>query len=295
MLDIRTVESENEVYVSGILNELDIKEGVTKDGRGWISLTADILVDQEINGKMVESIITVKKIANREKRDGGLNKVYDIIAGYKDSLISRAAAEKESQASKITVTGAMVENLWINKNGDEVSNFQINANFLNNKRNSDKDGATFVLSGCVLNMIEEVDKNEDPTGRMLIKFGVVGYNGKMNLITLVAEGNGKAYIEQNWQKGDTVRVKGQIRVFSKQEKTVTELGFGEPIEKTRTVSCRELVITGCTPGLEEDLSYDADSIKQACNERLANIERMKSENKKKAAPPKRVVQDFDDF
>jgi hypothetical protein len=36
MLDITKVESENEVYISGILNELEIIEGSTQDGRGWI-------------------------------------------------------------------------------------------------------------------------------------------------------------------------------------------------------------------------------------------------------------------
>jgi hypothetical protein len=39
------VKSDNEVYVSGILNELNIEEGKTADGRAWIRGEADIRVD----------------------------------------------------------------------------------------------------------------------------------------------------------------------------------------------------------------------------------------------------------
>jgi hypothetical protein len=44
MLD-RNKVSDNEVYVSGILNELEITEGKTKDGRDYVRGTASIRVD----------------------------------------------------------------------------------------------------------------------------------------------------------------------------------------------------------------------------------------------------------
>ena len=52
-----------------------------------------------------------------------------------------------------------------------------------------------------------------------------------------------------------------------------EQGFGEPIKRTRTESKRELTITGGSPcGLEEELSYDMDTIKLALDERQGRID-----------------------
>lgn len=51
MLNIEKTQSENNVYVSGILNELDIVTGTTTDGREWIRGTANIKCDQDINVK----------------------------------------------------------------------------------------------------------------------------------------------------------------------------------------------------------------------------------------------------
>lgn len=291
MFDVTKVESENEVYISGVLNELDIVEGSTTDGRDWIRGTANVRVDQEINGIVSENIIPIKMFSMRLKKDGNPNKVYDTILGYKNSLTSLAAAEDESNASKITISSARLEeNIWIDSSsGTERSSYQISGNFINKKRDADKEGATFKLSGVVIKLNEELDRNEEPTGRLLVKFGVIGYAGRMNLLTLIAEGNAKAHIEQNWQVGDTVRVSGRINMTQKTEIVSEKQGFGEDIEKTRTVTRRELIITGgSSGGLEEELSYDADSVKKACADRLARIKTMKDSASAKAAPKSRA-------
>ena len=54
-------------------------------------------------------------------------------------------------------------------------------------------------------------------------------------------------------------------------------GFGEPIERKRTESVRELLVTGGSAGgLEDAFSYDADEIKAAADERLKRIEELKN-------------------
>ena len=45
MLNIEKTPSANSVYVSGILNELDIVTGTTTDGREWIRGSASIKCD----------------------------------------------------------------------------------------------------------------------------------------------------------------------------------------------------------------------------------------------------------
>ena len=298
MLNIEKTQSENNVYISGILNELDIVTGTTTDGRDWIRGTASIKCDQDINGRATECIVVDKMFSMRLKKDGELNKVYDRILSYKDKYTSAASAEDISQASRVTINGAQLEeNIWIDKNsGEERSSFQVTSNFLNDRRDSDKDGATFQLSGVVLNdpvEAEETDKNDEPTGRIRIKFGVIGYGGKINVLDLYAQGSAKAHIQENWSKGDTVKVTGKINATHTVETIMEPQGFGDPIEKSRTVSRKELVITGGSQGaLEEDLSYDADSIKKAMANRRANIDQLKASNTTAKASPKTKASDF---
>lgn len=289
------VKSDNEVYVSGILNELNIEEGKTVDGRAWIRGEADIRVDQEINGQAVECIVPIKMFSMRLKNDGTANKLYDSILKYKTSLTSAAAAENISDASKITVNaGNLEENVWIDKStGTERSGFQITGNFLNAKKNGEPDGATFKLSGVVLSFRDEIDRNDNETGRTIIKFGIINYRGDIQVLDLYASGSAKAHIEQNWEEGETVKVTGRINMIRKTETIEEEQGFGDPITRTRTVSKRELIVTGGSAGgLEEEISYDADSIKAALSARKARIEALKEAKPVDKTPKKTIDYGF---
>lgn len=292
MLNIEKTQSANSVYVSGILNELDIVTGTTTDGREWIRGSASIKCDQDINGKNTECIVPIKMFSMRLKKDGEPNKIYDRILGYKDKLVSAAAADDINSASKITVTnGQLEENIWIDKSTNKPrSSFQIVSNFLNDKKDADKEGAIFKLSGVVLNdpmEAEEHDRNGDPTGRLVIKFGVIGYAGKIHVLDLIADGSAKAHVEQNWSKGDTVKATGKVNITHKVVTIEEKQGFGESIETNRTISNRELIITGgSASGLEEDLSYDADSIKKALDIRKAEQDKLAENNTTAKASPK---------
>lgn len=50
MLNIKEKQSKNEVYVSGILKELNITPGTTQDGRDYVRSSALVGVEQQING-----------------------------------------------------------------------------------------------------------------------------------------------------------------------------------------------------------------------------------------------------
>ena len=290
MLNIKQVESTNECVITGTLNELEIVEDKTKDGRAYIRGTAKIKVDQEIEGKLVENIIPVSMFSMRLKKDGTENKVYDRILGYKNNLISAAAAETPAQASKITIAGKacnITENMWVDKTTGNVrtGGFSINSNFLNAKKDSDKEQAIFEMTGVVLGKRDEM-QNDEPTGRLIISFGVITYGGKINVIDLYAADSAKAYIETNWNDGETVKAIGVINSSSKVIEWEEEVGFGEPIKRQRTQSRRELIITAGSPnGFEESLSYDADDVKAALAERKGRIEEMKN-NASNAAKPK---------
>ena len=292
MLDVNVRQSDNEVYICGLLREMEIIEGKTNDGREYVRGTMSIQVDQEIQGKMTNSIIPVKVFSMRKKKDGTINSMYDRILGYKDKFTSAIAVDDVTKASRVMVTkGSISENAWYNSGNDTMIDklFQVNTNFLNKATDEDKEKATFRLSGIVGGIKQEM-KNDEPTGRTIVSFIIVQYGGKVDIVDLIAEGNAADFINQNWEPKDTVQVAGRIRFYQKTEVRKFEQGFGEPIEDSYTVNCRELVITGGSPhGLEESLTYDNDSVKIALDKRLADHEALKTKSK---ATPKTKVNDF---
>ena len=142
---------------------------------------------------------------------------------------------------------------------------------------------------------DEIDKNDEPTGRIRIKFGVIGYGGKIHVLDLYASEGAKSHIQDSWNKEDTVKVTGRVNVTKKIEQIEEKQGFGESIIKTRTISTKELIITGgSASGLEEELSYDSDSIKKALGDRRAKIDELieNSKNSTSKAAPKNKSTDF---
>lgn len=280
MLNIKAKESKNVVEVVGILKELDVEEKTTADGRGYVSCKAVVKVDQEINGQMVECEVPLRGFSMALKKDGGPNKVYQSMVQYKDKYTSLAACPDDhpEMASRVVInSGRIEENMWQDQTTGTVrTGFQISTNFINPARANEEEKATFELSGVILGTeMEQGDEGE--TGRLKIKFGVVRYAGKLDVIELIAASEAAVnFISQNWEEGDTVNVNGKISINQSTKTWTEEQGFGEPIKRTKTISRKELIIVGGSPsGLEEDYSYDHDDIKVALDERVGRMNELK--------------------
>ena len=84
-------------------------------------------------------------------------------------------------------------------------------------------------------------------------------------------------------------------MINKTEVYTEQQGFGEPVEKTRSVFTKELIITGGSQfGLDEEYAYDEDSIRKSCSDRLARIEELKTKAKEKATT-KPAAKSSDDY
>lgn len=271
MLDPKKTASTNKVTIVGTLNELSIEEKMTGDGRAYVSGKASIRVDQEIGGKKVENIIPVHMFSMRKKKDGTNNVVYDRIVKLKDEMTSLAAADEPCQASRVLISGGQIkENMWLDQTTGEVKkNFQIESNFMKKAKDEDEECGVFEMTGVVANMRDEVNKEGDETGRLKINFVTFGWLGKADVIELIVENsNAVDFIKNNWEVEDTVSLTGVINMTFKTETWMEEQGFGEPIKRTRTISARELIVTGGSPsGLDEAFSYDANDVKAALEER----------------------------
>lgn len=290
MLNIKKDESVNEFNIVGILNEMDVKEGTSsKTNDDWISIKMDIRLDQEYDGRVEENIIPVKLFSSKHKKGTKeINNNYERFKKYADTLISLGACDegKENMASKLSIQAKIKENSFAAQDGRFVENWELSTNFANSQKPQDKEGSSFIVTGTIVGMNKELDKDGNETGRLKIKLCLVGYNGAANVIDFVASGSPANYIENNWNEGDTVKAAGIIRstqeVVSKEE----EVGFGEPIVKNYTRTTRELVITsGSRGGLDDDSSYDADDIRTALNERKARKEEAIANASKSSSAP----------
>lgn len=296
MLNIKETQSKNIVTICGILKELDVVEGNTNDGRAYVRATAKIGVDQEVDGKVIENEIPIKMFSMRLKSDGKTpNQVYDRIVGYKEQFVSAAVVDDISQASQVKILAAVEENSYYDDKRKEIrTGYQFSGSFMNKKKPNEDEECTFEVQGVVGKFKDEVDRNGDETGRLIVSMVVIGFRGRADVINFIAKDRAKDFILNHWNEGDTVTATGKVVSSFKTETWFEEQGFGEPIKRTRTTGQRELLITGgSTGGANEDMSYDADSIKLALSERTDRLEEMKNAEKKSTASAPKANSGFD--
>lgn len=276
-------QAENKVFIEGILSEIDIVERTyTKDGVQNNALAGQIKVrvEQKINGvdKILE--IPVHVFVNEMTKKGTKNPAYESIDTVRREFISIASGAGVEGADRIRISGASIQmnEYWADEN--RLSSYpRINASFVQRvKRDEFTPKAQFSTELVVSKMVNEVDKDGVETGRLKVEGILPQYGGRVDVVPFIAENpNVVDAISQYWQPKDTVKVSGKLNFSSTVEIYTEEQGFGEPIEKKRTINVSELVITGGsqTP-LEGDFAFKEEEIKNALAERKARLENRKA-------------------
>lgn len=277
-------QAENKVFIEGILSEIDIVERTytSKDGAQKNALAGQIKVrvEQKINGidKILE--IPVHVFVNEMTKKGTKNPAYESIDTVRREFISIASGAGVDGADRIRISGASIQmnEYWADEN--RLSSYpRINASFVQRvKRDEFTPKAQFSTELVVSKMINEVDKDGVETGRLKIEGILPQYGERVDVVPFIAENpNVIDAISQYWQPKDTVKVSGKLNFSSTVEIYTEEQGFGEPIEKKRTINVSELVITGGsqTP-LEGDFAFNEEEIKNALAERKARLEARKA-------------------
>lgn len=277
-------QAENKVFIEGILSEIDIVERTytSKDGAQNNALAGQIKVrvEQKINGidKILE--IPVHVFVNEMTKKGTKNPAYESIDTVRREFISIASGAGVEGADRIRISGASIQmnEYWADEN--RLSSYpRINASFVQRvKRDEFTPKAQFSTELVVSKMINEVDKDGVETGRLKIEGILPQYGERVDVVPFIAENpNVVDAISQYWQPKDTVKVSGKLNFSSTVEIYTEEQGFGEPIEKKRTINVSELVITGGsqTP-LEGDFAFNEEEIKNALAERKTRLENRKA-------------------
>ena len=279
----------NSINIVGKLIDATFGEGTMSDGRYYERATLTIRVNQKVEGKEETSDIPVSIFAAKYTKQQKANPAFESLQGLKQFKTAQNIGI--DAADTVHIRGANIrENNFVSRSGNLVNGWQLNASFVNKGNGSDI--ASFNVDIYIMDMHEEVNREGDTTGRLVIRGGVVQWGGKLDVLEFVVEDPDKVdYLQRNWNVNDTVKASGRIRVTAVEEKRPSNTSsWGEelPEETTRTV--RELVITGGSDeGYEEEFAYDGTEIKKAFNVRKALIEQMQLDAKKnnsgaKAAP-----------
>lgn len=301
-----TKQAENDVKIEGILSEVDLREGeYDKNGRKmpYIAGTIKVRVQQDINGVNTLSEIPVRVFSNKYTNAGKENPSYLNMKKVADGVgFTSIAASSESSATCVRITGAsLAENNFPSRNNPEeiITTSCINASFVNAVNRAEFcPEATFIGTLVVGSIVEEVDRNGDSTGRLVVQGLIPQYGGRIDMIKyIVASENAVSHIQSYWNQGDTVKVKGKINFSSTTEYFEEEMGFGDPIRTARTKSIHELIITSGSAGaLDEEMSYDITDVQRGLSERKQRIEAIKEKAKnspKKAEKTETKASNFD--
>lgn len=272
--------------VEGILSEKSLKKGMAAE------LVPDKVKKGDIDANMVmitgnvtlktdeTNFIRFMVNVNAKTKAGEDNKIF---AGL-ETIINEyqsIAEVGEDQADRIRVTNGDIT-LFTGRDGNAQVGYK--SNFFNRVYGDNYNPhAEFEVEMYISNIFPEMDKDDDETGRLVVKGWAVTYNG-VQPITLIAPKDIANDVENLFEIGQTAKFYGDI-VNSRVEKiTHVNVAIGRAKDKVETSYKNELIITGATEPYEEGVSevapYKADSIKLAIQERENALQSRNSQEEK---------------
>jgi hypothetical protein len=291
-----TEQALNKVNIAGKLLDVTFREGKLSDGRPYESANLTIRVTQTYGGREETSEIPVGMFAARYTLANKANPGYEQIQALKGLKTAQNVGIDAADSVRLT-SGNLRENNFVTKGGQLINGWQINAPFIGASNAAEV--ASFTTDIFIMDMHGEEDRDGDSTGRLVIKGGIVQYNGILDVIEFIVEDHQAVdYIERNWNINDTVNVKGRIRMTVKEEKSSnSNSSWGEDIPEVTTRTVRELIITkGDDQGKDEEFAYDPVEIKKAFNVRKAKIDQLQIDAKnnatKKPAPAQNTADKY---
>jgi hypothetical protein len=274
-------QSINEVSIAGKLSELDLRHGKTGEQKDYIG--GNIIIEVPVEGeKDIFNLVQVNVFATSMTKAGKPNPAYVGLEDLEKNAMSVAAVGKD-KANDIKVNaGSISENSYYGQTGNLINGYRVNGSFFTTKGIA-KAEASFKQEIVILSMADEV-KDDAPTGRLLVKGGIVQYGDKLDVLNYVVESpQGVAFAQTNWNEGNTVLVAGTVRQMPIEDKktVVSEGGFGV-LEESKTKTVRELVISFGTPAKDADEAYSEEEVSAGLVARKARLEADKEKQDAKA-------------
>lgn len=278
----------NNVRIEGIVSEIDLQDTTFKKNGAdvpGIKGTIKVRVDTKISGKDVVLEVPVQVFAGQYTNSGSPNPAYESAKKVMTDFVSIAASD-EASADRIRITSGNIKMNDYYKNSKLVSFPRVNSSFFTKVKKEDcKPEASFNITFMVGSRKEELDKEGNETGRLIVNGAIVQYGGAVDVVPFIVESAKAKEGVSMWEDGDTVTVKGKLNFSSRTETVVRKMDFGDDEEYERTISVSELIITGGSNSLGEDdeNKLDPAEVSKGIADRQARLNAMK-ENEGAAKP-----------
>lgn len=260
-------QATNILNVSGIVNEIDLEKRQDRYGKDYISGKVIFLVDQSYGGKDEHEEVSVDVFAYQTTSKGNANPAYKSASDLMTNAISVAACGSTDGADSYQIGGASLSsNTFTARDGREVTYYPMRASFFNKINGEYTPTAAFETEIFITNIKEETDREDIPTGRLIIHGAIVGYNDRIDVVPFVVEDpKAVSHIENNWSVGDTVRIYGKVRsTVEIVQRSSNEDVFGEAPTREYKNTRKEFVITsGSSAPYDYESAYHEEDINAA--------------------------------
>lgn len=262
-------QAENFVLIEGTLLENRLEE---KEVNGKEAITGEMDIEVREN-----EVHTVSFFTYKYKNDGTENSIYKGLKTAMNEYKSVASNVRE-EADRVRVTGDSIRlNEYYGQDDQLRSIPQIQSNFITRVRADEEFNprAEFDVEIFVKSVTPEY-KNDEETGRAIVKAYIVLYEGKVIPFDFVVDKDGADFVSENYEPGVTARVYGDIINYKDVKEEEKLVAFGKPQKKVTTKTVREYFITGGSEPYDEDdlKAYDKEVIKKALTEREVWLEQL---------------------
>lgn len=262
-------ESQRDVMLTGYVESIKANTLTTKKGQ---ALSAKLVIRTSENERH-----KVEFFATKLTKDGKPNPVF---VNMDKELAEVKTVQKFGLkgADKVTFKKAELgTNEYVNKQTLKFhSRMEISGRFITRVPRETECEARFRVKAYIDKLLPEVKDNEE-TGRLILKTYVVGYQSRLYPLDFVIDGaKSVSYFQANVNSGDTMELWGDIINRLDTFTLVEEGDFGVSNEKQKNDVVNELIATG--GGISES-PFNPEIMKMAIRERKTMIESMIEEAK----------------
>ena len=289
----------NKVDVWGYAQEstLEVKSFNDKEtGQPYKAISGDVTIKTSEDETHV-----ISYFAKELTKEGAVSKNFKSLKTAMDEMVTVADIAQgyaDGEPSMLMCQGELSLNEYRGQDGEVKSLVKISGKFapsrFKGERSEFEPKAEYTIEGIVYkNIIAEIDKDGEETGRLKIEIYVPLYKGKIIPLSFVTKPtlpkNQKDYLEDNFTKGTSIKLWGKLVNKSKKIERVIEAVFGEDTVETTYERVRELLIVGGAlyeEGVHNEV-FDTSLLKEAIANRqrfLASLEvkEQKQQAKQKA-------------
>ena len=281
-------QAQNKVEIWGYAQESTLQEKEFNDkvtGQPYKAISGDVTIK---TGEDETHVISY--FAKELTKDGAVSKNFKSLQTAMSEMITVADVAQGlsvGEPSILTCQGELTLNEFKTQGGELVSNIRINGKFAPSRFKGEistfEPKAKFDIEGIVYKTTKpELDKEGEETGRLTIDIYVPNYKGAIVPLTFVTDPSlsqtNKDYIEENFVKGASINIYGDMINKSKKTERVIEAGFGEPKVETTYERTRDFVAIGgklYEVGVHDKQVFDVSLLKEAISNRerfLASLE-----------------------